>query len=107
LIGGLSHQLGEIVTCNVPLESHVRVRNAHEIAPGAQPITVAIRNPHLPAWGSHGCVEQLAYVQVFAPPCPLRSMTVSPCHTIVVLDYGDWEITLRSSNGVIEVEYDD
>jgi len=107
LIGGLPHQLGEIVTCNVPLASHVVVRNAHEIAPGAQPIVVAVRDPHLPAWGSHGCVEQLAYVQVFAPLCPLRNMTVSPCRTVVELDYGDWEITLRSCGGVIEVEYDD
>jgi hypothetical protein len=107
LIGGLPHQLGEIVTCHVPLESHVIVRNAHEIAPGAQPIVVAVRNPHLAAWGSYGCVEQLSYVQVFAPPCPLRNVTVSPCHTVIELDYGDFEITLRSGGGVIEVEYDD
>ena len=105
--GPLPHEIGEFVTCNVPLATHVRVRNPHEIAPGAQPVVVAIRDPHLAAWGSHGCVEQLAYVQVFAPPCPLRRMTVSPCHTVVNLDYGDWEITLTSANGVIEVEYDD
>lgn len=103
----LPHTIGQIVTCHVPLETHVRVRNAHEIAPAAQPINVAVRNPHLPAWGSHGCVESLVYVQVFAPPCPLRQMTVSPCRTVVVLDYGEWEIRIRSCNGVVEVEYDD
>ena len=106
-IGALPHRLGQIVTCNVPLAPHVRVRNAHEIAPGAQPVVVAVRDPHLAAWGSPGCVEALAYVQVFAPPCPLRSATVSPCHTVVELDYGEFEITVTSANGIIEVEYDD
>lgn len=106
-IGVLPHALGQIVTCPVPLAPHVRVRNPHEIAPGAQPIVVAVRDPHLAAWGSHGCVERLVYVQVFAPPCPLRSMTVSPCRTRVTLDYGEWEICIRSCSGVIEVEYDD
>lgn len=103
----LPHSIGQIVTCHVPLETHVRVRNAHEIAPGAQPINVAVRDPHLPAWGSHGCVEKLVYVQVFAPPIPLRRMTVSPCRTNVVLDYGGWEIRIHSCNDVVEVEYDD
>ena len=56
-IGALPHELGAIVTCSVPLESHVRVRNADEIAPHAQPVIVAVRDPHLAAWGSHGCVE--------------------------------------------------
>ena len=107
MIGALPHELGVIVTCSVPLESHVRVRNADEIAPHAQPVIVAVRDPHLAAWGSHGCVEQLAYIQVFAPPVPLREMKVSPCRTRIDLDYGDWEIKILSRNGVVEVEYDD
>ena len=106
-IGVLPHELGEIVTCDVPLTSRVRVRNAHEIAPGAQPIVVAVRDPHLTAWGSSGCVERLAYVQVFAPTLPLQEITVSPCRTHIDLDYGDWEITIESCDGLIEVEYDD
>ncbi len=106
-LGALPHELGQIVTCSVPLAPHVRVRNSHEIAPGACPVVVAVRDPHLGAWGSSGCVEALAYVQVLAPPVPLRKATVSPCRTVVELDYGDWEITVTSANGVIEVEYDD
>jgi hypothetical protein len=106
-LGALPHELGQIVTCTVPLAPHVRVRNSHEIAPGACPVVVAVRDPHLGAWGSSGCVEGLAYVQVLAPPVPLRRATVSPCRTVVELDYGDWEITVTSANGLIEVEYDD
>lgn len=106
-VAPLPHTLGQIVTCNVPLVHNVRVINPHEIAPGARPIVVAVRDPHLPAWGSHGCVERLVYVQVFAPCVPLRNMTVSPCRTHVTLDYGDWEICIHSCNGLVEVEYDD
>lgn len=105
--GALPHELGEVVTCDVPLAAHVRVRNADEIAPGAYPIVVAVRSPHLAPWGSPGCVESLAYVQVFAPPIPLRELSVSPCRTRIVLDYGKWEIRIRSRDGLIEVEYDD
>ncbi|MCH2209892.1 MAG: hypothetical protein MK110_01210 [Fuerstiella sp.] len=106
-IGTLPHEVGEIVTCRVALESHVRIRNADEIAPGALPVIVAVRDPHLPAWDTPGCVEQLTYVQVFVPPIPLREISVSSCRTRIELDYDDWEIKIRSCNGVIEVEYDD
>ncbi len=103
----LPHAIGQLVTCGVPLEPHVQVINAHEIAPGAQPINVAVRDPHLPAWGSHGCVEALVYVQVFAPPFPPHNVIVSPCRTEVTLDYGEWEICIHSCNDVVKVEYDD
>lgn len=106
-IGALPHELGAIVTCSVPMESHVRVRNADEIAPHALPVIVTVRNPHLAAWGSHGCVEQLAYIQVFVPPVPLREMSVSPCRTRIDLDYHDWEIRILSCKEVVETEYDD
>ncbi|MCH2200438.1 MAG: hypothetical protein MK102_00600 [Fuerstiella sp.] len=107
LIGTLPHELGEIVTCGVVPESHVRIRNADEIAPGAHPVIIAVRNPHLPALGTLGCAEQLAYVEIFAPQVPLQEISVSSCRTRIELDYGDWEIKIRSCDGVIEVEYDD
>jgi len=107
MIDVLPHELGETVNCDVPLTTHVRVRDAHEIAPGAQPVVVAIRDPHLTVCGSPGCIERVAYIQVFAPPVPAQEITVSPCRTRIELDYGDWEIKIRSCDGVIEVEYDD
>ena len=103
----LPHGLGEIVNSDVPLAPRVRIRDTHEIAPGALPIVVAIRDPNLAECGSPGCIERLVYIQVFAPPVPAQEITVSPCRTRIVLDYGDWEIKIRSRNGVIEVEYDD
>jgi len=103
----LPHALGELVTHPVALTTNVRVRNAHEIAPGARPAIIAVRDPFLPAWGTPGCVEQLAYVRVFIPPVPLREVEVSPRLTEIKLDYGKWEIEIRSRHGVIEVEYDD
>ena len=106
-IGFLPHELGEIVTCDVPLEPHVRIRNGHEIAPHAQPVIMAVRNPHLAAWGSPGCIEGVTYVQIFVPTVPLQHVTVSRCRTRIDLDYGDWEIKIRSRDGIVEVEYDD
>ncbi len=102
--GHLPHQIGSIVTCPVPLETCVHVNDVHRIAPGAIPIVVAVRSPHLGRFGS--CVEQLAYVEVLVPPCPLRRARVSPCKTKVRLDYGRYEVDIVSRNGVIEIDYD-
>ncbi len=101
------HELGSFVTCPVPLEPHVLVRNAHEIAPGAIPVVIAVRNPHLGRFGSRGCVESVVYVQVFVPPCPLQRLKVSPCRTRIKLDYGDYDVEITSCDGHIDVEYDD
>jgi len=101
------HEIGSFGTCPVPIEPHVLVRNAHESAPHAVPVVVAVRNPHLGRYGSRGCVESLVYVQVFVPPCPLRKLKVSPCRTKIELDYGDYEVEITSCDGHIDVEYDD
>ena len=102
----LSHQLGDVVTCNVPLETCVRVRDACKIAPGAIPVVVAVRDPHLGRFGSCDCVEQLAYVEILAPPCPVQSLRVSPCKTRIRIDYGRYEVTIVSRNGTIDIDYD-
>lgn len=103
----LHHQIGDIITCPVPLETHVVVKDACEIAPNAIPIVVAVRDPHLGRFGSRGCVERLAYVEVLVPPCPLLKCRVSPCRTKVRLDYGRYEVDIVSRNGCIEIDYDD
>lgn len=99
----LPHQLGQFVTCPVPLETCVDVRNPHEIAPGAIPRVIAVRDPHLGRFRT--CVEQLAYVQVFVPPCEPRRVRISPCQTRIRLDYGRYDVTIESRNDVIEVTY--
>lgn len=99
------HRIGEVVTCPVRLERHVIVRNACDIAPRAVPTVVAIRDPHLPAFGTPRCVESLVYVQVMAPNRAPRRVNVSPCQTKVCLDYGRYEIHLESCHDVVTVTY--
>ena len=104
--GHLPHQIGEIVTCNVPLEPHMIIKDACEVAPNAVPVIVAVRNPHLGRCGSRGCIESLVYVEVLVPACPLQRVRVSPCSTKVRLDFGQYEVDITSRNGFVEIDYD-
>ena len=103
----LPHQIGEIVRCPVPLEPHVVIKDACEVAPGAVPVVIAVRDPHLGRYGSRGCVERLVYVEVLVPPCPVQRIRVSPCRTKVRLDYGRYEVDIVSRNDCVVIEYDD
>lgn len=100
----LPHQLGDIVTCSVPVYSHVHVKRACRVAPNAVPTLIAVRDPSLGRFRS--CVEQMVYVEVLAPPCPPRLVRVSPCRTRIKMDYGRYEVLIESRNGCVTVEYD-
>ncbi|MEQ9409703.1 MAG: hypothetical protein RIK87_18350 [Fuerstiella sp.] len=100
----LPHQIGSFVTCPVPLETCVRVRDQHRIAPNAIPAVIAVRDPHLGRFGR--CVEQIAYVEVLVPPCPVQRVRLSPCKTKLRLDYGRYAIDIVSRNDVIDIDYD-
>ena len=95
------HRPGNIVDCPVPLYPRVEVEDANNIAPGAVPIVVAVRNPR-PRFGPE-CV----YVRVFAPACPPRRVEVSDRGRYVRLDYGKYEVEIEADDGRIEIEYDD
>ena len=95
------HHIGDIVTCPVPLETCVVVKDEDEIAPGAIPTVVAVRDPHATCANA-----PVVFVQVFAPPCPPQKVKISPCGTKVRLDFGRYEIDLVSRNNVIEIDYD-
>ena len=101
----LPHQLGQVVTCPVPVFTQVQIKSVDEIAPHAVPTRVAVRDPNLGRFRS--CVEQLVYVEVLAPPYPAQRVRVSPCRTRIRLDYGRYEVTIKSGNGVVTVEYND
>lgn len=105
--GHLPHEIGHVVTCPVPIETHVEIRNACRVAPGAVPTVIAVRDPHLGRFRSRGCIEQLAYIEVLAPQCPLRRVRVSPCKTRIRLDYGKWEIDITSKNDCVVINYRD
>jgi len=94
--------IGEIVACPVPLETCVRVKDECNIAPHAVPVVIAVRDPHV-------CEHEppaVVFVQVYVPPCPPHSVTVSPCQTRVSLCYGEYEVDIRSRDGFVVVDYD-
>ncbi len=97
------HQIGEIVTCRVPLARCVRVEDARNIAPDAIPVIVAVRDPNMCA---HDTVERVVFVQVFVPPCPMSGIRVSPCRTRVTMCFHQYEVDIKSKNGMIVVDYD-
>jgi hypothetical protein len=96
-------ELGQFVQCQVPLETCVRVEDECNIAPNAVPVVIAVRDPHMCV---HETQERLVYVQICVPPCPLRDLRVSPCRTRISLDYGRYEVDIKSANGMIVIDYD-
>lgn len=105
VIHALPYEIGEIVDCVVPLATCVRVEDADRIAPGAVPVVVAVRDPNLPPHVA-GCVHSVVFVEVCVPPCPMRSLTISPCKTRIKMDFGQYEVDIRSAGGTICVDYD-
>jgi hypothetical protein len=101
----MSHQLGQIVDCPVPLATCVRIEDACNIAPNAVPVTVAVRNPDLPPY-HEGCVDSLIYVEVCVPPCPMQQLVISPCRTRIKMDFGSHQVELKSRNGMVIIDYD-
>jgi hypothetical protein len=103
VVPAFPHQVGEIVDCHVPLATCVRVEDECDIAPNAVPVVVAVRDPKMCA---HDVVERVVFVQVFVPPCPPRSIEISRCRTRVTMDFGRYEVDIKSRNGMIVVDYD-
>jgi len=99
------YEVGQIVDCPVPLASCVRVEDECNIAPNAVPVVVAVRDPSLPPWHA-GCSEGVVFVEVCIPPCPLQSLVVSPCRTRIRMDFGHYQVDLKSKNGMVIIDYD-
>ena len=97
-------ELGQFIDCQVPLAPCVRVEDERNIAPNAIPVIVAVRDPGMCI---HDVQERLVFVRIFVPPCPLRDLRVSPCRTRISLDYGRYEVDIKSADGMIVVDYDD
>ena len=95
--------LGHFTNCQVPLATCIRVEDECNIAPNAVPMVIAVRDPNMCV---HETQERLVYVQIFVPPCPLRDLRVSPCRCRISLDYGQYEVDIKSANGLIVIDYD-
>lgn len=91
---------GQFVDAGVPLYPHVRVKGAEEVPAFAVPRILAVRNPD-PRFP--GCV----YVKVYVPPGPYQKVKVEDGGAKVELDYGGFEVKLKSERGIVTVEYDD
>jgi hypothetical protein len=91
----------------VALYPHVRVKDCRNIAPGAVPIIVSVKDPNTCRKACRCCPPQYVLVQVFVPPCPLRKRDVGDRGAKLELDYGKYEIDIKSRDGVITVDYDD
>ena len=96
-------ELGQFVDCQVPLATCIKVEDERNIAPNAVPMIIAVRDPNMCV---HETQERLVYVEIFVPPCPLRDLRVSPCRTRISLDYGCYEVDIKSANGMIVIDYD-
>jgi hypothetical protein len=94
---------GSVVRQQVALYPHVRVKDADDVAPGALPIVVAVRDPNC----AHPKAAGVVFVKVCVPigaPCKVR---VNKRGTELELDYGEYEIEIRSERGVVTIDYDD
>jgi hypothetical protein len=100
-VEGLAY--GSIVSSPVALYPHVRVKDGDDVAPGAVPVVVAVRDPNPCRREPAG----LVFVQVCVPTCPLCKLRVNRWGTEVKLDYGKYEVKIRSHAGTVTVNYND
>jgi len=101
------HVPGQFIDCQVPLFPYVITKNAHEIAPGAIPVIVAVRDPRFPPGSGLGQSAPCVYVEIYVPNCPCQDIDISRDGTRIEFDYGDYEVKVTSCDGVVVVEYDD
>ena len=99
----MPYRIGEFVRSPVPLATCVQVKDLCNAAPDAVPAILAVRDPHC---CEHDLAERVVYVEVLVPRCPLQKLEVSKCGTRVDLCFGEYDIEVRSRNGVVTVQYD-
>lgn len=98
----MQYEVGQIVDCRVPLATCVRVEDECNIAPNAVPVVVAVKDPNACAHNPNAMV----FVEVCVPPCPPEKVRISPCRTRVTMCFGQYEVDIKSRNGMILVDYD-
>ncbi len=94
-------QPGQFVEQAVPLYPYVRVKDAGKVPGLAVPKILAVASPDPFRFPG------LVYVQVSVPPCPCRGVKIKDRGAKTVLNYGDFEVEVTSSQGLVTIDYDD
>lgn len=89
---------GQFVHGAVPVFGRIRVEDRDNIHPHAVHATIAVCDPN-----GRGCV----FVPICVPPCAPERIKVEKNGTEIKLDYGKYEVEIKSRRGQIEVDYDD
>lgn len=99
---------GMFASFAVPVYPHVRVKDSRNIAPGAAPMLVAVKDPQACKHDCDCCRDRMVFVQVWAPPYGAPRRKVSDGGREVELDYGEYEVEIESKHrGYVEIDYDD
>ena len=87
----------------------VKYEDLHNVHPCAVPKIVAVRDTRKRCCDpcSCCCKPGCVYVKICVPPCGCPKISANRDHTKVEYDYGDYEIEIKSKNGVVYVDYDD
>lgn len=94
-----------------PLYHRVRYEDRDNVHPCAIKKIVAVKDPN-PTCGDcgacGGCNTGCVFVEICVPPCGDFELKIERKDgSKIELDYGKYEIEIKSKKGVVEVDYDD
>lgn len=99
---------GMFASFAAPVYPNVRVKDGRNIAPGAAPMLVAVKDPQACKHDCDCCRDRMVFVEVWAPPYGTPRRKVSDGGREVELDYGEYEVEIESKHrGYVEIDYDD
>jgi len=99
---------GMFASFTAPVYPNVRVKDSRNIAPGAAPMLVAVKDPQACKHNCDCCRDRMVFVEVWAPPYGTPRRKVRDGGREVELDYGEYEVEIESKHrGYVEIDYDD
>lgn len=87
----------------IPLYTNVRVKDAHEMSPCAQPKIIAVKDPC--ACEDDCCAPQCVYIQICVPTCGCELISCRRNGDRIRYDYGEYAVDVRVRRNHIEVDY--
>lgn len=98
---------GELIECEVPLFTRVRVKDRDNIHPRSVDLVIAVKDPNTCERSCTCCEKRSVFVPICVPPCSPERIKVSRDGSRIELDYGDYEVDISSRRGLVTVDYDD